>query len=170
MPRKLSHDKTTDLQGAIGLNQSSRKICKRFSVGKSTVNRYANKLNPDRQRAKGGRPSIDLGRTGRYLSRDIVSGLYKTAKEVHMHLCDLGFRMSYQSCINQLKRLGFHAAIKKKSRCSPHATDSAALHGPNRMKIGQRMTGAVSFSRMRPKLTFGAPTAASTIGSVQAIE
>lgn len=114
MPRKLSHDKTTDLQGAIGLNQSSRKICKRFSVGKSTVNRYANKLNPDRQRAKGGRPSIDLGRTGRYLSRDIVSGLYKTAKEAHVHLCDLGFRMSYQSCINQLKRLGFHAAIKKK--------------------------------------------------------
>ena len=114
MPHKLSRDTLNDIKSTLHSKQTSSAIAKRFKVSVATVNRYASRLIPDRQRSKGGRPMIDVEKSFRSLTRDIVNGKFKTAKDVHRYLYDAGVQLTYQSCINHMKRLGFRSAIKKK--------------------------------------------------------
>jgi len=114
MPKQLSADCQISIRAALLRGETKKSIAQRFGVHVNTVRRYHNKFEPDRVRATRGRPSKIPSSTQLYLKVKVLTGTLKTAKDVHKKLEELGYPVSYQSAINTLKSLGFHAAIKKK--------------------------------------------------------
>lgn len=114
MPKRLSEDRRNFIRAALLRGETKASITERFGVHVSTIRRYHNQFAPDRVRAAGGRPSKIPASTKHYIKIQVLTGTLKTAQDVHRKIWELGYRMSYQSTINVMKSLGFHAAIKKK--------------------------------------------------------
>ena len=63
-----------------------------------------------------------------------------------------------------LHSMGFSTQIKKKKPLLKKTHIEARLNGLKLTKIGQKMTGDVWCSLMRPRLMFGAPMVVNTFG------
>ncbi|EIE77247.1 hypothetical protein RO3G_07683 [Rhizopus delemar RA 99-880] len=114
MPKSLSADIKNDIKSAILAGKGSMEIANRFRVTYATVNNYANKFFPNRQRRLGGRPMVVSAQTKRFIKLQVLQGQLKTAREVHGKLMELGYYISYKTAINVLKSMNFFAAIKVK--------------------------------------------------------
>ncbi|KAG1269945.1 hypothetical protein G6F66_013922 [Rhizopus arrhizus] len=89
-------------------------VASRLGVTYATVNNYANKFFPNRQRGLGGRPMVVSAQTKRFIKLQVVQGQLKTARKVHDKLMELGYSISYKTAINVLKSMNFFSAIKVK--------------------------------------------------------
>ncbi|EIE86559.1 hypothetical protein RO3G_11270 [Rhizopus delemar RA 99-880] len=114
MPKKLPSDIQNSIKVLLENSVDPAVIGKRVGVHRNTVNRYANKWIHDRIRKRGGRPSIVAESTRPYIKRQVLTGCWKTVKDVQMKLEELGHPMSYQSAINVLHSVEIYAEIKKK--------------------------------------------------------
>ncbi|KAG1531787.1 hypothetical protein G6F51_013384 [Rhizopus arrhizus] len=114
MPKSLSADIKNDIKSALLAGKDSMEVANRFRVTYATVNNYANKFFPNRQRRLGGRPMVVSAQTKRFIKLQVLQGQLKTAREVHGKLMELGYYISYKTAINVLKSMNFFAAIKVK--------------------------------------------------------
>ncbi|KAG0905317.1 hypothetical protein G6F33_012262 [Rhizopus arrhizus] len=88
--------------------------CKPPWVTYATINNYAIKFFPNRQRGLGGRPMVVSAQTKRFIKLQVVQGQLKTARKVHDKLMELGYSISYKTAINVVKSMNFFSAIKVK--------------------------------------------------------
>ncbi|KAG0804698.1 hypothetical protein G6F20_012491 [Rhizopus arrhizus] len=114
MPKSLSADIKNDIKSALLAGKDSMDVASRLGVTYATVNNYANKFFPNRQRGLGGRPMVVSAQTKRFIKIQVVQGQLKTAREVHDKLMELGYSISYKTAINVLKSMNFFSAIKVK--------------------------------------------------------
>ncbi|KAG1250414.1 hypothetical protein G6F65_018747 [Rhizopus arrhizus] len=114
MPKSLSADIKNDIKSALLAGKDSMDVASRLGVTYATVNNYANKFFPNRQRGLGGRPMVVSAQTKRFIKIQVVQGQLKTAREVHDKLMELGYSVSYKTAINVLKSMNFFSAIKVK--------------------------------------------------------
>ncbi|EIE76609.1 hypothetical protein RO3G_01313 [Rhizopus delemar RA 99-880] len=114
MPKSLSADIKNDIKSALLAGKDSMEVANRFRVTYATVNNYANKFFPNRQRRLGGRPMVVSAQTKRFIELQVVQGQLRTAREVHGKHMELGYYISYKTAINVLKSVNFVAAIKVK--------------------------------------------------------
>ncbi|KAG0781346.1 hypothetical protein G6F21_011690 [Rhizopus arrhizus] len=114
MPKSLSADIKNDIKSALLAGKDSMDVASRLGVTYATVNNYANKFFPNRQRGLGGRPMVVSAQTKRFIKLQVVQGQLKAAREVHDKLMELGYSISYKTAINVLKSMNFFSAIKVK--------------------------------------------------------
>ncbi|KAG1316844.1 hypothetical protein G6F62_013245 [Rhizopus arrhizus] len=114
MPKSLSADIKNDIKSALLAGKDSMDVANRLGVTYATVNNYANKFFPNRQRGLGGRPMVVSAQTKRFIKIQVVQGQLKTAREVHDKLMELGYSISYKTAINILKSTDFFVAINVK--------------------------------------------------------
>ncbi|KAG1122217.1 hypothetical protein G6F37_014182 [Rhizopus arrhizus] len=97
MPKSLSADIKNDIKSALLVGKVSMDVANRFGVTYATVNNYANKFFPNRQRGLGGRPIVVSAQTKRFIKLQVVHGQLETAREVHDKLMELGYSISYKT-------------------------------------------------------------------------
>lgn len=114
MPKPISDSKKEDIRSAILENRSFTEIAESFGIHPSTVGRYAKRFSMSGTARKGGRPIVVPASTRKYVRLLILKGDLQTARDVHLRLLELGFSMSYTTAINILKKMNFHAKLKKK--------------------------------------------------------
>ncbi|KAG0753569.1 hypothetical protein G6F24_012917 [Rhizopus arrhizus] len=114
MPKPLSADIKNDIKSAQLAGKVSMDVASRLGVTYATVNNYANKFFPNRQRGLGGRPMVVSAQTKRFIKLQVVQGQLKTARKVHDKLMELGYSISYKTAINVVKSMNFFSAIKVK--------------------------------------------------------
>jgi hypothetical protein len=114
MPKALPFHIQNDIKSAIAAGRESSDIAQELGITYATVNKYANKYFPAREKSKGGRPAVITARTKNYVRIQVLQGHLRTAKEVHQTLLDLGYAISYRGAINMLNSMNFFAAIKVK--------------------------------------------------------
>ncbi|KAG1391774.1 hypothetical protein G6F60_012396 [Rhizopus arrhizus] len=90
MPKSLSADIKNDIKPAQLAGKVSMNVANRLGVAYATVNNYANKFFPNRQRGLGGRPMVVSAQTKRFIKLQVVQGQLKTARKVHDKLMELG--------------------------------------------------------------------------------
>ncbi|KAG0733768.1 hypothetical protein G6F57_016324 [Rhizopus arrhizus] len=111
MPKSLSADIKSDIKSALLAGKDSMDVANRFGITYATVNNYANKFFPNRQRGLGGRPMVVSAQTKRFIKLQVVQGQLKTAREVHDKLMELGYSISYKTAIKVLKSMNFFVAV-----------------------------------------------------------
>ncbi|KAG1295264.1 hypothetical protein G6F64_013341 [Rhizopus arrhizus] len=114
MPKPLSADIKNDIKSAQLAGKVSMDVASRLGVTYATVNNYANKFFPNRQRGLGSRPMVVSAQAKRFIKIQVVQGQLKTARKVHDKLMELGYSISYKTAINVLKSMNFFSAIKVK--------------------------------------------------------
>ncbi|KAG0861567.1 hypothetical protein G6F16_013176 [Rhizopus arrhizus] len=114
MPKPLSADIKNDIKSAQLAGKVSMDVASRLGVTYATVNNYANKFFPNRQRGLGSRPMVVSAQAKRFIKIQVVQGQLKTARKVHDKLMELGYSISYKTAINVVKSMNFFSAIKVK--------------------------------------------------------
>ncbi|KAG0732225.1 hypothetical protein G6F29_012040 [Rhizopus arrhizus] len=74
MPKSLSADIKNDIKSALLARKDSIDVVNRFGVTYATVNNYAIKVFPNRQRGLGGRPMVVSAQTKRFIKLQVAQG------------------------------------------------------------------------------------------------
>ncbi|KAG0732991.1 hypothetical protein G6F57_015751 [Rhizopus arrhizus] len=74
MPKPLSADIKNDIKSAQLAGKVSMDVVNRLGVTYATVNNYANKFFPNRQRGLGGRPMVVSAQTKRFIKLQVAQG------------------------------------------------------------------------------------------------
>ncbi|KAG0752829.1 hypothetical protein G6F33_013098 [Rhizopus arrhizus] len=74
MPKSLSADIKNDLKSALFARKVFMDVVNCFGVTYVTVNNYANKFFPNRQRGLGGRPMVVSAQTKRFIKLQVAQG------------------------------------------------------------------------------------------------
>ncbi|ORE00824.1 hypothetical protein BCV72DRAFT_186824, partial [Rhizopus microsporus var. microsporus] len=67
MPKALPLRIQNDIKSAIAAGRESLDIAQELGITYATVNKYANKFFPNREKSKGGRPAVITARTKNYI-------------------------------------------------------------------------------------------------------
>lgn len=115
MVKQLAHDTQQNIKSLLNSGYSYTEIMKRIPEAKrSTISDYKNKFFKNRPENQSGRKSSLSDTTRSYIRRKLVSGEFRTAKDVHRYLDATGHTIGYSSCLKTLKSMDFQASIKKK--------------------------------------------------------
>lgn len=112
--RKI-HDRTKEQ--ALSLLQaknSIKHVAEIVGVSERTVARLKKSFLPTIPKLSAGRPRILSDRTLRIINKKVLTGHCKTGKDVHKQLQQQGVRISYQSTLNNLRKIGIRPRKKVK--------------------------------------------------------
>lgn len=112
--RPISISKVHSVENLLQHGHSAREIGRRFKISPTTVLKYKKKSNILVRKCVGGRRSQISDTKKRHLQRMIVNGQLLTAAQVHRHLRQENYQLSYRSVCRILRSMGFVAQIKKK--------------------------------------------------------
>ncbi|EIE90278.1 hypothetical protein RO3G_14989 [Rhizopus delemar RA 99-880] len=155
MVHPLSRSKQESIRSLLKKGLAFSEIMKRVpGVSRSTLSKYKDLYTPERTRGHAGRKTTISSTTKNYLKRELVNGSLKTAKGVWSYLNSIGHKIGYFGTVKMLHSMGFNVQIKKKSLSSKNDTWKLDQNGLKLTKIGQKMTGDVWCSLMRPRLMF----------------
>ena len=112
--KSLSLDRQNAIISLIERKISLTQISKQLSVSISTVSKYKNMHFPDLKFSKGGRVSKLTDRDKARIRRNVLTGTWKTAAEVHINLLQEGHELSYTTVRTSLNSMGFEAKFKQK--------------------------------------------------------
>jgi transposase len=113
--KSISKDIENQIIQHLNAGESHRKIAQIVGVGRSTVQRVANRMFPGRTIEKNGRPPKLTERDKLYCVRQMTLGRKKTAVEVVRCLeQELGISVSVNTARNALKEKGLGSFVKPK--------------------------------------------------------
>jgi hypothetical protein len=93
---------------------SVERVARQLSTSVGTVSKLRKMFLPNLPRNPAGRPRLLSARTMQGVKRQMLSGQLKTAKEALKHLQSQRIQISYQSVLNNLRRVGLHPYKKLK--------------------------------------------------------
>ena len=112
--KSITLDRQNSIVSLLGSGVSVTKAAQQLGLSISTVSKYKNIHFPDVKTSSGGRIAKLSRPKKRLLKRKILTGVLKTAAEIHKDLVKEGHELSYMSVCRTLKSMGFHAKIKQK--------------------------------------------------------
>ncbi|KAG1135943.1 hypothetical protein G6F37_010979 [Rhizopus arrhizus] len=114
MTRSISQDTQNDLRVLLESDLSYEEIANRLTLSKATVHRYCKKWNIQRPDNTCGQSQILTEASQSLMKRMITLGRLKSDVEVFDYFKAIYPRLTYNTTLNALKRLGFKARQKRK--------------------------------------------------------